>query len=221
MRSNIEDLYKKRIHVKEYNDTPIDHNMIKDLLKKAYELVPSKQLIVPYKIEVLGPDREEEKKIFQNFCMNETGKNSPMAPVKKRKSVGGTLQLDAPYVLLFTTRKIQDYNDAVRRMLEKKGQGFNAIRVPHHVTNTFFVEIGMFAMTLTGLCLEKGLGTSYSMCMPSRHATSWKNINHIIKAPLVSFAMSIGYTDQELPYWTRTGENLKEKKPPIENVIKF
>lgn len=213
----IEDLYKKRIHVKEYNDTPIDHDMIKDLLEKTYELVPSKQLIVPYKIEVLGPDREKEKKIFQEFCMNETGKNSPMASVRDRKSVAGTLQLDAPYVLLFTTRKIQDYNDAVRSMLER-GMGFNAIRKPHHATHTLFVEIGMFAMILTGLCLEKGLGTSYSMCLPSKNAQSWKDINHIIKAPIVAFAMSIGHTDQELPYWTK---GVSEKKPPVKNVIKF
>jgi len=206
----IEDLYKKRINIKNFNNTAIDDSLIKDLLEKTYVLVPSKQLIVPYKVEVLGPNHKKEKEEFRNFCMNKTDENN--------KYDYGTKQLNAPYVLLFTTRKIQDYNEAVKDKMDR-GHKFLEIRNPHKITHNIFLEIGLFTAIFTGLCLENNLGISYSLCMPSIKTPGWEDLNYFIKAPRVLFAISIGYSDQENPAYIH--HPYLEKKPPLKNVIKF
>lgn len=206
----LEETYRKRINIKRFNDTVIDDIMIKDLLKKAYELVPSKQSIIPYKVEVLGPDHKKEKEEFRNFCMNKTRKN---------KSYDyGTRQINAPYVLLFTTRIIDDYNQVVEEKLSR-GQNFKEIRNPHKITTNVLIEIGMFASILTGLCLEKKLGVSYTLCMPSIETSGWADLNYFVNAPGAIFSMSIGYSNQEKPSYPH--HTFLEKKPPLKNIIKF
>ena len=212
MRSNIEELYKKRFHTKYFNEEIPDRDLIESIISKTYELVPSKQLLVPYKVEVLGPERKKDIVRVREFCMNHTGEHY--------LSDKGTVQMLAPYLLLFTTRHIkeEEISEAMRERLSKNRGSYHSIRSPHKITATHHVEVGMFAAILTGLCMENGVSTAYSMCMPGQKHEAWHEIHDIIKGKLL-FIMSLGYTDMTEPRpWVVSG---KEHKPPLKNVIKF
>jgi len=208
----IEELYKKRFHTKYFNEEIPDRDLIHGMIRKTYELVPSKQLIVPYKVEVLGPDRKKDIVRVREFCMNYTGEHY--------KSDKGTIQMLAPYLLLFTTRHIKDHeiSEAMRERLSKNRGSYHSIRSPHKITATHHVEVGMFASILTGLCMENGVSTAYSMCMPGQKHEAWEKIHDIVKGKML-FIMSLGYTDMTEPRpWVVSG---KECKPPIDSVIKI
>ena len=212
MRSQIEELYKKRFHTKYFNEEVPDRDLIESMISKTYELVPSKQLIVPYKVEVLGPERKKDIVRVREFCMNYSSEHY--------LSVKGTVQMLAPYLLLFTTRHVkeEEISEAMKERLDNNRGTYTCIRIPHKITATHHVEVGMFAAILTGLCMENGISTAYSMCKPGQHHEMWKEIDDIIKGKLL-FSMSLGYTDMTKPVWTVTSG--REHKPPIKNVIKF
>lgn len=212
MRSKIEELYKKRFHTKYFNKEVPDRDLIERMISKTYELVPSKQLIVPYKVEVLGPEREKDIIRVREFCMKYAGKHYI--------SDKGTVQMLAPYLLLFTTRHIreEEISEAMIDRLSQNRGSYHSITIPHKITPTHHVEVGMFAAILTGLCMENGVSTAYSMCKPHQKHEEWHQVHDIVKGKML-FIMSLGYTDMTEPRpWVVSG---KEHKPPIENVIKF
>jgi len=212
MRSQIEELYKKRFHTKYFNEEVPDRDLIESMISKTYELVPSKQLIVPYKVEVLGPERKKDIVRVREFCMNYTNEHY--------LSDKGTIQMLAPYLLLFTTRHVkkEEISEAMKERLSSNRGTYHSIRSPHKITPTHHVEVGMFAAILTGLCMENGVSTAYSMCMPGQKHEAWNEIHDIVKGKML-FIMSLGYTDMTGPRpWVVSG---KEHKPPINNVIKF
>tara|TARA_Y100000114_G_scaffold14870_1_gene12097 strand:+ start:140 stop:769 length:630 start_codon:yes stop_codon:yes gene_type:complete len=209
MRSNIEELYRKRFHTKYFNEEIPDRDLIESMISKTYDLVPSKQLIVPYKVEVLGPERKKDIVRIREFCMNYTGLSDK-----------GTVQMLAPYLLLFTTRHIkeEEISEGMKERLSKNRGSYHSITYPHHITPTHHVEVGMFASILTGLCMENGVSTAYSTCMPGQKHEAWNEIYDIVKGKML-FIMSLGYTDMTEPRpWVVSG---KDHKPSIKTVIKF
>ena len=67
---SIEELFKKRKQIKLYdvNNTP-DKALIESLIDKTFDLVPSKQSLIPYKIYILGPDCFKLKEIFSTWVL--------------------------------------------------------------------------------------------------------------------------------------------------------
>ncbi len=56
----IEEIYKTRWQVRQYDEANIpDKDLIKSLVSKTFELSPSKQNLLPFRVHVLGPEQLE------------------------------------------------------------------------------------------------------------------------------------------------------------------
>lgn len=210
----IEEIYKIKKQIRVYNEDRIpDINLINSIIEKTYNLVPSKQNLMPYKIHVLGPECKEEKECLYDLTTHTE------ANVKHNRAVF------APYVLIFTNRIVDDTNEAVLDRLEK-GHPVQGVCDPKKFMNKgpliqTSIEVGMYSSILAGLCLENKLDISFIKCFKS-----WYGINadrgDWIKLPFVRYTplmlMCIGYRDEKRN-WDLKHE--KEFKPNIKNVINF
>jgi len=218
---SVEETYKKFFQGRIFLDESPPKELIESLLIKTYELVPSKQSIMPYKVTVYGPELKKLKLDFQKFCAYHWDAE------KQGTYHTGVLQLDCPYLLIFTERgQITDYNGLVKRKLEE-GDPYWVLHKGKDL-NQKYIEIGMFCKLLTGLCLENNLGVAYTLNLPRVDGFYPKNKNlwplkgskfeHLecFYEDNLLFAMSIGYT--------KHNKSLKWKddlKPPKENIIKW
>lgn len=207
--SLLEKIYKQRFQARRFcKDNIPDKELINSLLEKAFNLVSSKQNLMPYKLTVFGPEHTELKQKFWESAAWHWEKP------EKFKEHHGTIQLLAPYVIVFSDRRVNDYNPSTKRKLEEGHPYKLNLRENYWTKN---MEVGMFAKLLTGLCLEKNLAVSYTLCFPGSIP-----MHHRIKDELVIdintvfLFMSIGYADG--------GNFVLEKdecKPPIENIIEW
>lgn len=189
----IEEIYKKRFQVYVYDKEKIpDENLAKQLIEKTFDLVASKQNLMPYRVNVLGPNCETEKQKIYEYIT---------------KILGGSHNRNilAPYNLIFTIRLVDNPNEHVANLI-KQGHLYNCAdpkkykKEKHNVS----LEIGMFTKILTGLCLENNLGVSYQLCFKD-----WVYNNEE-----VLFSMQFGY-----PKTPRIEKG--DYKPNIDEVIKW
>lgn len=191
----IKDLYKKRYQVYKYSKYILpDKDKVKEMFDTTFDIVASKQNLMPYNVFVLGPERSEEKKKIFDY-------------IKKQTGGGHNYNVLAPYNVIFTMRHVDNPNDFVKKLLEK-GHSHRCTHKEHYLKEApqVSIEVGMFATILTGLCMENNFGVSYQLCfdMPG-----WKHKNEI-----VLFSMQFGYPNNK-----RTEKG--DYKPNKESVIKW
>ena len=204
---NIEQLLDSRRQVRIFDDINIpDKLLIRNLLNTTHRLVPSKQNLLPYKVHVLGPECKKEKLILYNLSkLNDT------------KDVHNTCSL-APYVLIFTNR-LAKTNPAVQRRIDKQGHDYFMCDPKEYKKNVDGIEVGMFASTLTALCLEKEIDVSFMKCFPhwpgGQHY--WKELPFVDETPFLT--MSLGYrkNKQQPRHQGLVGED----KPEVNEVINW
>ena len=216
---SIEETFKKRFQARKFLEDKIpDKELIKSLLEKTFKLVPSKQSLVPYKVWVLGPEHLETKQKLHELSSWHWKKNKP------ERTHYATIQLLAPYLLIFTDREVDDVSPAILENIEK-GHPYSILKLGNS-QEAKTLEMGMFSKILTGLCLEEGLAVSYTLCFPRHYGRVEKHHQKYVLGDLpeimaiieshVLLLMSIGYPD---------GENFVKKnneyKPPMENIIKW
>ena len=63
--SNITESLEKRAHVVHYSKLVPTKDEILAILKKGYPLATSKQNAFPYKVWILGPNKERSNKLYQ------------------------------------------------------------------------------------------------------------------------------------------------------------
>lgn len=209
----IYNIFKRRFHVKNFNKKQPNINIIKEILRKTFECVPSKQLIVPYAVKILGPNKKSERKQFHDFCKNETD----LSYNQIKDNEDGAKLYDAPYIIIFTTRFIDDLSESMKEKYPMSEWCWPAIQVPHTITPSHLIEIGMFSAILSGMCIENNLSSSFSLLFPKDGYQGWKKLSFINGRVL--FCMSIGYTDEKGP--VKKVATMKETRPPVENIIQF
>ena len=140
----IEELLSKRKQIKVFNNNIFpEKELINSLLEKTFNLVPSKQNLMPYEVLVLGPDKLEEKKKLYNLASNMHSEDSEFT------NTPGNYQLHAPYVLLFVRRHALP-NARVLQYITK-GHSYMACDFYRYEKDTMVpIEIGMFMLTLSG-----------------------------------------------------------------------
>tara|TARA_B100000508_G_scaffold120762_1_gene102062 strand:- start:77 stop:760 length:684 start_codon:yes stop_codon:yes gene_type:complete len=225
---SIEETFKKRFQARRFlKDKIPDKELIKSLLEKTFELVPSKQSLVPYRVNVLGPEHlEMKRKLYKLSSWHwETHKERSRKSIEKIHY--GTIQMLAPYLIFFTDREVNDYNPSVLKKIQK-GEPYPVLKLGKKERDKA-VEIGMFSKILTGLCLEQDLAVSYTKCFPNDDREVMKDfmreqkekgtVPEIIDVmeSHVLLVMSIGYSDARKNFI----KDFDEYKPPIENVIKW
>lgn len=160
----IEDILKKRKQIKVYSkDNVPSKEMIETLLSKAYDCVASKQNLIPYKIHVLDKSKKEIKNLLYKLSSSTKGGNK-------------NHELQAPYVLVFTKRLVDKPNPETQRKINL-GHDYpltDPKRYKDYEADVA-IEIGMFAKTLSALCLEKGLDVSYILCLSNNNDERWND----------------------------------------------
>ena len=206
----IEDILKRRKQIKVYSkDNVPSKEMVETLLSKAYDCVASKQNLVPYKIHVLDKSKKEAKNLLYKLSSSTKGGNK-------------NHELQAPYVLVFTKRLVDKPNPETQRKINL-GHDYpltDPKRYKDYEADVA-IEIGMFAKTLSALCLEKGLDVSYILCLSNNNDERWKDEKLKFIDDEIMFAMALGYkhTNQDNPFWRDKKHN--EYKPEIKDIINW
>ena len=208
---------------------------IQEILDETFDLVMSKQNLMPYSVHILGPDKFEEKEaMYELSCkveypdeekrnewrMNRYRLHKEHFEPNKRFPNGNS-QLFAPYVLVLCPRQPKP-NPLVQSYLDGAVPHMNYTDLDKALTGgQAKVEIGMFAAILGGIAVEKGLSVSYTGCINSgrlHDLMDW--LDH---EPVVS--ISLGYknplvSDQYL-YNREMFAGKGEDKPSKEEVFNW
>ena len=128
------EIFSKRKQLKKFSERAPSKELVQTILRKTFELTPSKQNMMPYNVHVLDHTHTKEKdtlyelSTFSNCYHNH--------------------QLKAPYVLLFQPRTVEETEHMKSELFKSKGGYLNVL------ASDVAVEIGMFVTIFTGLCLE-------------------------------------------------------------------
>ena len=222
----VTDTFKKRAHVVHYKKDVIPtKSQIEEILRIGYPLATSKQKAFPYKCYVLGPN-EDRSKVLYEMC--EGNKVEFDGDVEKK---GYTYQANpnlfhlatAPWTLIFTPR-VAPGNQFAQEQCAKTGTKWemgDESFIPHG-RESWSIEVGMIAKTITGAILDAGWDTSYNICFP-KNVTQWKTSSSyfgFIKW-MPYLVQTIGKAD--LYKWQNMKpENLaKDTCPPFEDIFSF
>jgi hypothetical protein len=151
---SVEFLAKKRKQNFQFSDRIPDKNLVDEILSITYNLVPSKQLMFPYKVNVYGPECESEKKFIFNHSTYRTDDAVPEHCVNYQLR-------DAPYIILFTSRSnsIEDLPSECRASLYP--QAHSAISNRKFDNRNWLIEVGLFEMLFIMVSLSKGVDVSF------------------------------------------------------------
>tara|TARA_B000000475_G_scaffold258042_1_gene239775 strand:- start:2513 stop:3178 length:666 start_codon:yes stop_codon:yes gene_type:complete len=216
------ELLDKRRHIMKFSDDNIPpKSVIEDILWKSWKVTPSKNSFMPYHVNVLGPDKVEEKKdIWQKSQNNNDTQNTKNfgAP----NPVGNQLFLEhlssAPYLLVFSQR-VCEPNGLIAKNVEA-GAYYQQMHEDEADGNqqAVGIEVGMFHSNLTAFALEAGLDTSCILCFPSDRA-SWTDMDFVEGHVLL--LMSVGYSELARRDFLTEADSALDKKPEPEEVIRW
>lgn len=223
---SITDSLKKRAHVVHYKKDIIPTRLqIEEILRIGYPLATSKQKAFPYKAYVLGPNAERSK-ILYDLC--EGNKISFDGDVQKK---GFTYQANpnlfhiatAPWTLIFTPR-VAPGNEFAREQCAKTGTRWEMGEewfIPHG-RESWAIEVGMIAKTITGAVLDKGWDTSYNICFP-KNLQKWRTKENHFKFIKYTPYLIQTIGKAELYKWQNMKpESLKKDTcPPFEDIFSF
>ena len=211
--SVIENLLNKRKQVRQFSEDKIPNlEDVNRIINKAYDLVASKQSLVPYKITVLGPHKKEEKQELYNLSVKNDGGH-------------GNENIFAPYVLCFTNRLVDNPNLSVKRKIAK-GHQYDELNplVYRKKGLEVGIEVGMFSKILTSLCMEHGFDVSYLLCFSE---ISENKNPYSEKKPVISFlkdrllfSLQIGYQKSGV-IQDKFLKDADEYKPDITEIVEW
>mgnify|MGYP001063213074 CR=1 FL=1 len=221
----IKDIFSQRRQVRYFDEEKIPNiDLVKKIIIDSYNLVPSKQNLVPYKVHVIGPyNNKINKELYRLACIHELG--GEKYKERYEKGIAGNTQLlYAPYNILFEKR-CPVPNKFVEERL-KEGHSYPNLdpKRHHEKTTDAKIEIGMFCSIVTGLCVEQGIDVSYTACLPDvrkdGEINPYKEILSFIESNIF-LALSIGYRHPTVDdkHMLSRMSNKDETKPNIEDVV--
>ena len=212
MFMTVEQLLKKRKQTRRFSTTNIpSKTLIQSLFNKTFEITPSKQNFYPYQVFVIGPEDHKDRKKFLDILNITPG------------GTGNINAWSAPYILLFCSRFTKEHPDPkVTKRIKERGLFYeqtDAGLFPGYEAQ-ISLEVGMFAMNLTALCMEKNIDVSYQQCLPVYKKTrrKWRELSFMKNMLIIEktlFCMQLGHKHK------KAIDNDREIKPNIEEVIKF
>lgn len=165
----IQDSLSKRAHVVNYSKMVIPTKAeILKILETGYPLATSKQNAFPYKVWVLGPNEERSEKLYE---MTEQNKIDFDGDVGEKYHANPNLKhvKSAPWTLIITPR-VAPPNPFAAEQCEKTGTQWEMGRedfIPDG-RESWAIEVGMVAKTITGAVMDADLDTSYCICFPKQ-----------------------------------------------------
>lgn len=197
-------LFQNRRQVRHFlKDEYPDESLVKDLIDKTFEVVPSKQNLFPYSVKVIGPDPK-----------NDTYR-SELYELSKHTNTMQNTNCFAPYNLIFTSRLAFPIADWTVRSW-KAGQPFDQFDIDKYKDSGALrfaaIEVGMFTSIFSALCLSHNINIGYMLCFPAEEE-KWNKLD-FIGDEVVYLVMSLGYRDHTK--MIRSGEEKPEKDEVIE-----
>lgn len=211
----IEEILKKRKHVREYDTSvEISSELIDSLLRKTWSVTPSKSQFMPYKAHVLGNQHQEYKNSVLNICRKHDTSPYTNPQFLHMKTCS--------HMIIFTLRHEDDPNEEMfKRMLRGRMYVQSSSKLLNEYPGNAFLELGLFVNTLTAMCLEKDIDVSYTQCLSS-DTSVWKSagLTFIEDSPMLVLTMGKGMTyrvDIAKKYgWLDT-----DLKPEYERIVNF
>lgn len=241
---SIFDTLEERHHVLKYKDENISEALLKNLLRKAWKISPSKNNFMPYQVNVLGPDKQDEKdKIYSKVVDNhlfydEMGlkkdtEANPKMPLKYtfEKNPNYAHVKHNSHLIIFSSRVCPAPNKFYQRMIKNKGHFGEQCEIDFvkDIAESTSFEVGLFASNLTALCIENGIDISYTACLP-KNEHKWKDTPYLWydkenEMAKVHSIMSMGYGDYYRYQWLKDSHKAdvvsEDIKPEPEEVIKW
>ena len=220
--SELKRLMRLRENITHFTSQAPNKTIIDQILRDAHELIPVKNNMWNYQIDVWGPEHEEEKRLVALQTVTgpdkrifahegreegntkllekiyEEWKKSRVEKIDREyKEFGFNDQVRAPYLLVY-------YQRSGYPTEKQKNLGYNEKKIGYadKSQHQWMISAAMHAYGTTLLSAEQGLYASFCKC----YYHSYKNFNNIL-APLkhgfsnVAFLLGIGYRDEELPYF--------------------
>ena len=235
---SIFDTMEKRHHVIKYKPEPVPDRLMKDLLYKAWKISPSKNNFMPYQVNVIGPNHQEEKTKMWNMVVgnhkfyekigNETANKHLAHKYKFEINPNYEHVRYNSHLLVFTSRVCPEPNEYYKRMVQKRGHYAEQCEVDQVLdcAEATSVEVGLFASHLSGLCIENGVDTSFCACI-RKNVNLWKEFPYLWydkenQHARVLLIMSVGYGEDYRYQWLRKERaSTEDIKPEYYEIIKW
>lgn len=219
----------KRKHVYEYKDNDVPAlDTIKDIMHKAWQVTPSKQNIMPYKVSILGPSATITKQKIYNkvvgnhVSMEEEGvKEGATTKVSNEINPHYRHILHNPYLIVFSQRVCtdKDISPYYQRQIENGHFMEQASeKWVERIRSSTSFEIGLFAQNVAALCLDQNIDYSFTSCFPGR-VEKWKDIEFVEHG--VVMLMSLGKAKVYRRDFLPQAASDQDYKTAFENVVKF
>ena len=191
-------------HVVEFDRSKpiIEKKVIDDILKRCYEIIPSKNNIVGWQVHVLGPEHQKYKDIiFRESAKNDTrsNKGSDIPDVGAIKEEQGIPRKQVMYkhmtscqYLLIMTQRLANLASEYQKDAWGRGIFYDPCTEEGLVESreAIALECGFFAYAFRGLAIEKGIDTSFTGNF-SRSPDVWKELPFVDRR--VNLLISVGY----------------------------
>ena len=219
----IYDTLKTRRFVRKYDNTvDIPESLIDSLLRKTWEVTPSKNNFMAYNVHVIGQGLENQKykeATYLNCLGNEAhgdGINiNDIIPQRYSTYLPNYSNiLSCSYLLIFTMRLETEPSPMIQWSVNR-GHNFEALdesKLDHLVPLSAF-EIGLFADAFGGMCLENDLDVSVIGCF-SKDLSTWTDLPFITRKPVMT--MTVGKAKE---YLQRPRPH--DLRPNYEKIVNF
>lgn len=221
--------FKKYKYVREYDETfDIPQSLIESLLQKTWEVTPSKNNFMPYSVWIIGTDSQFYKDCVYRLCLEkecESDSRQELNDFIRERYTNNNIEpqfsnvQNCSYLLIFTQR-FEDKLNPWQEFTFKNGRNFEQVDSvnPGRSLVGSSIEIGMFANTFGGLCLENNIDISHTLCHP-HHSKAWQKYFPFIKNRVI-LIMTVG---KGLRYRQETLGELEnhDLKPDFDRIVKF
>jgi hypothetical protein len=219
----IDSILENRKCVREYDTTAnISESLIDSLLQRTWKVTPSKNQFMPYIVHVLGPKHQDYKNSVYLKCLSNENNSCPNVVPEFYHSelpIYANI-LSCSYLLIFTMRLEDKLNNYQKR---KVSQGFYFDQLSESglkdIEPSISIEVGMFADTFSGLCIENNLDVSYTLCF-NKKMENWKDLPFVARKPI--FLMTVGKGKiYHRDHLIARNVHLDHLRPDYERIVNF
>jgi hypothetical protein len=219
----IENILKNRKHVREYDSNAnIPKSLIDLLLQKTWAITPSKNNFMPYTVHVLGPEHQMYKEMVYLLAVSNENYMNSFNPIRDIDNVNPNYKniLSCSYLLIFTMR-LETQPNLFQQQQIQKGIYYEAtdFKKLNDMSDTASLEVGLFANTFSGLCLENDIDTSYTLCF-RRNLEYWKELPFVKRLPLLIITVGKAKTYRQ-DIAKKEGWAQNDLKPSYERIVNF
>ena len=219
----IENILKNRKHVREYDQTAdIPESLIDSLLQKTWAVTPSKNNFMPYTVHVLGPKHQMYKELVYMLAVSNENHMNSFNSIRDIDNTNPNYIniLSCSYLLIFTMRLETQPNLFQQKQIQN-GIYYEATdpRKLNDMSDTASLEVGLFANTFSGMCLENNIDTSYTLCF-KRELEYWRELPFVKRMPLLIVTVGKAKTYRQ-DIAKKEGWAQYDLRPNYERIVSF